>query len=162
VDELNRGERVREALRSSKRYAAERLAERLSGIDLRDIWPILIDVCEEIALNFCGAVLLGGAIGGIVGAFAGGVCAQAGGLDSGPAGLKSLVEGLHDSLSRAIECYRIGFLEAWGSSPKHRLNVRKPGGSIFYAVSSMAEGHVILILILLSAMIAYLTKRRGN
>jgi len=110
----------------------------LCGIDLTDIWQILIDVCEEIALYFGGAVLLGGAIGGIAGAFAGGVGAlpgatigagvgaQAGGWILALLGLKSLVEGLGDSLSRAIEHYRIGFLEAWGPSPEPRASPQRP------------------------------------
>jgi hypothetical protein len=173
-DELGPVDRVREAVRRSKGYAAERLAQRLSGIDLTDIWQILIDVCEEIALYFGGSVLLGGAIGGIAGAFAGGVGAlpgatigagigaQAGGWILALLGLKSLVEGLGDSLSRAIEYYRIGFLEAWGPGSGRRIYGRKPSGSIFFAANSIAEGHVILILALLSAIIAYLTRGRGN
>jgi hypothetical protein len=65
LDQLGRVERVRKALDDSGPIAQRMIAQRLAGIDLSAIWPILLAACQDIALYYGGSVVVGGVIGGI-------------------------------------------------------------------------------------------------
>ena len=125
-EQMGRVSRVRRALDDSGPIARRMIVERLSGIDLSSIWGILVSAGQDIALYYGGSVLIGGAIGGFGGAFVGGVGALPGAAAGAAAGsyvggavlamlgLKSLVEGLAQSIPDALRCYEDGFLKAWG------------------------------------------------
>ena len=175
-EQLGRVNRVRKALDDSGPIARRLIAERLAGIDLSAIWPILIAACQDIALYYGGSVVLGGVIGGVGGALFGGVGAVPGAAAGAAAGsyvggavlallgLKSLVEGLAQSIPEALRCYQDGFLKAWGPVRRER----EPGldgfghGDPAFAAYDLANGHVIMISLILTAMIAYLTRGRGD
>ncbi len=174
-EQVSRVERIREALADSGPLAQRRIVQVLSGIELSTIWHILIKAAEDIALYFGGSVVAGTLIGGVVGAFFGGIGAVPGGAMGATAGakvgawilaflgLKSLVEGLSDALPRAVTHYETGFREAWG--PTHHDDgfcVADGHGCVNRAAHDIAEGHVELIAALLAALVAYLTRGKGD
>jgi hypothetical protein len=126
---FHKGERVRRverALHASPDLALAMLGQKLKNIDLRQVWPILRAVLDDIALYLGGPIVLGGAFGGGLGFFAGGVGAvpgalagaavgaQAGTLLLSFLGLKSLLDYMVASVPKAAECYLRGFKMAWG------------------------------------------------
>jgi hypothetical protein len=65
---FHHGERVRRverALNALPALALSLLGRQLNNIDLREIWPILRGVLEDVALYLGGPAALGGALGGI-------------------------------------------------------------------------------------------------
>lgn len=154
----------------------------LGGIGLADVWPILREICHDVALYVGGGAIVGGAIGGGLGvfAFAAGALpgaaagaalgAQAGNLLLGFFGLKSVVVFMLDSLPRATRAYRQGFFEAWGGMPDlgaysqdaPHYGVDRLADSTYLAARAFARGHEILILALLAGVVAYLTIGKGQ
>lgn len=174
--QAGRVDRVRQALDASGPIAQRLLAERLAGIDLSSVWHLLLSACRDIALYYGGSVVVGGVIGGFGGAFFGGVGAlpgaaagaAAGGYLGGAVmsllGLKSLVEGLADAIPAALHCYEDGFLKAWGPGRRdnHAGLDLGGGGNTALAALDLANGHVIMILAILTAIMAYLGRGKGN
>jgi hypothetical protein len=170
--------RVRDALSSSGHTASTMIARQLSGIDLSTIWDLLIAVCKDMALYYGGCTGLGTAIGGIGGAFLGGVGAlpgaaagaavgaQLGGWVMGVLGLKSLVQDLADAIPHALNFYTKGFREAWGSTAQERarsaFGFDTGTGNVNQAAFLFANGHVLMIMAILTALTAYLTRGRGD
>ncbi len=169
-DARYRIEYVHKALRESGRLSRDLIAGRLAGIDLSSIWHVLLKACEDIAITYAGSTAAGGAIGAAVGFFAGGVGAvpgaaigagigaQIGTWILGLLGLASLLEYLGDSLPQAFGHYDRGLRTAWTAG-------QQPYGAyhaINGAASEFAQGHAIVIMALLSAMVAYLTRGRGD
>jgi hypothetical protein len=121
--------RVRKAIDESEVIALRQLQSKLSGISVADIWPILREICHDVALYVGGGMLAGGAIGGGFGmlAFGAGVLpgaavgaalgGQVGNLLLGFLGLKSVVGYMLDDLPRAAREYQWGFSDAWGRIP---------------------------------------------
>jgi hypothetical protein len=177
-EQMGRVERVREALELSGPTAKTLAAKRLSGIDLSTIWHILLEACKEIALYYGGSVVAGAALGGTGGVFLGGIGAIPGagiGAAAGATvgtwimaflGLKSLVEELSKALPEAREYYQRGFWEAWGPTESTRrsdtLGINTPSGNPDHAAWEMANGHVIMVTAILTAIVAYLTRGKGN
>ena len=171
-----RVERVVKAFDDSKPMAVRMLADRLAGISFHTIQDILIEACRDVAICYGGAAIGGGMIGGVVGAFGGGIGAAPGAaVGAGAAmqvatwvmsivGLKSLIEYFGDALPHALECYRRGFKKAWGTSESDSwLDAgRRTEGNAFVGAAHMAEGHVILVMAILSALVTYLTRNRGD
>ena len=165
---INRVSEVRSALWRSTHIAGHMLAERLAGIDLSGVLGILLDACKDIALYWGGSVLLGGAAGAGIGVFFGGVGAipgafagaafgaQAGTWVLGLLGLASLVEGLGAALGEALWCYESGIENAWGPTERHPYRDR------WRAPDDFARGHVLLVMAMLTAIVAYLTRGRGD
>jgi hypothetical protein len=125
-------------------------------------------------------VLLGGSIGAGAGFFIGGVGALPGAAIGASAGaqaanwvlallgLKSLLEGLGETLWQALNCYERSVQTAWGSVPgeygaldPHRLPSREPFAES-RAARELAEGHVLLVVAVLSALVVYLTRGKGD
>jgi hypothetical protein len=113
-----------------------------------------------------GGALFGG-LGAVPGAAAGAaVGSQVGLWVLALLGLKSLVEGLTDAMSRAFHHYALGFREAWGPLPGERerntLGIGLGRGDVHRAANDMANGHVLMIIAILSALTAYLTRGRSD
>ncbi len=178
IDPWRRVQRVRQALDLSGPVARRLIVQRLSGIDLSDIWTVLLEACKEIALYYGSSVVVGAVVGGVAGAFAGGVGAvpgavggaavgsQVGGWILAWLGLKSLVEYLSDALPEALTHYENGFRQSWGSPPP---SSRAPyamdsprAANVEAAASDFAFGHLIVITAMLSALVSYLTRGRGD
>ncbi len=172
----SRVDRVRQALKDSGPMAQRMLIQRLAGIGLEGIWEILISACEDIALYYGGPVIVGGVAGGIGGTFFGGVGAipgASGGAAVGSyvgtavlamLGLKSLAEGVVQAVPEAVGYYQQGFVEAWGPArqDQHLGSCSGRGGSAFCAASHLANGHVIVISAILTGLMLYLTRGRGD
>jgi hypothetical protein len=175
-EEMCRVQRVRLALNDSGPVAERMIAERLAGIELSTIWSILIQAVKDVAFYLGGSVALGTVGGAVVGAIFGGVGAmpgayvggsigaEVGGLILGFLGLKCLAEGLIDTIPEAVRCYRDGVMQAWGANHWDHQYGCSAGldGNINFAAAKIARGHVLLIVALLMAMVAYLTRGKGN
>jgi hypothetical protein len=154
----------------------------LSGIELAAIWPILRMVCHDIALYLGGSAMAGATVGGGLGFFVfgvgvipGAVAGTAIGTQIGSAllgflGLKSVVGYMIESIPRAAEAYQSGLKDAWGIVPDLR-----PGSphaphyfadqelyGTWFAARELARGHEIVVMALLTGIVAYLTRGRGN
>jgi hypothetical protein len=166
---LNRVERMRQALFLSGSVAQRLVAEQLAGIDLSTITAILLSACKDMALYAGGSVLLGGAAGAAIGSLGfgvgalpgavvgAGVGAQAGAWVMGFLGLKAQVEDLGSAIPQALRHYECGIRLAWGPVRHWEADQgtdRAPG--------ELAAGHVVLMVAMLSALVAYLTRGRGN
>lgn len=185
---LRNGERVarvERALDASDALALTILEQRLKNIDLRAVWPILRKVLSDIALYLGGSAVAGGFVGAGIGFFAAGLGmlpgaligaslgAQAGSIILSFLGLKTLVTDMAASVPRAVQCYARGFKIAWGPMPNdgryngdgqrtlYRADFDYPTPPEF-AARDFADGHVILIMSLLAAIVSYLTRGKGN
>jgi hypothetical protein len=175
---IARVDRVRQALDQSAPMAQRLMVQQLSGIGLSAVWDILIAACKEIALYYGGAVVTGAVVGGAIGSIAFGVGAAPGAVIGTAAGaqigmwmlallgLKELAESLGSMLPAALDHYERGFREAWGATPRDRRgswNSSTPAsGNTYTGAWHMAQGHVIMVLAILTALVAYLTRGRGN
>jgi hypothetical protein len=166
-----RVDRVRSALFFSGVEGRGMLAARLAGIDLSTMIQILLDACKDVAVCWGGSVLAGGALGGTFGAFAGGVGAipgatigaglgaQIGGWVLGMLGLKALIEDLGTAIPDALRHYEAGFRMAWGPV-RHWESADSVG--MDRASHEFALGHLLLMMAMLTALMAYLTRGRGD
>lgn len=165
---INRIWQVRSALQQSTIVASNRLVMRFAGIDLSNVLHILLDACRDMALCWGGSVLVGSGIGAGVGFFFGGVGvipgaaigaavgAKAGAWVLGALGLVSLMEDLSTMVPEALQWYERGFLNAWGPTERH------PYRDHWHGIRELAEGHVLMVTAVLAAMMAYLTRGRGD
>jgi hypothetical protein len=178
----SRVRQVMKAVDESEGLALKEIQRKVDNISMDAVWPVLRLVCHDIALYLGGSTLVGGAIGGGLGFFAGGVGAipgaaagsavgvQVGNVILGFLGLKCLVEYMVDAMPRALHAYREGFTQAWGRVPDLRANsIDAPhfGADIQLngshgAAQSFAQGHVIMVVALLTAIVAYLTRGKGT
>ncbi|MFC3653411.1 DUF6861 domain-containing protein [Dyella humi] len=169
--------RVRWALEASGPLARKEIAGKLQGISLDAIWDILLSIVKDIALYYGGSVVLGTAVGAGVGALFGGVGAVPGaavGFEAGVVlgdwvmaflGLKMLAEGLIDTIPQAMRCYVEGFRAAWGPSSSDRPDACYLAGyapSKETAALRFAQGHVLMIMAILIAIVAYLTRGKSK
>lgn len=175
IAQMGRVARVRAALRDSGPLAQRMISRTLAGIELATIWASLIEACETIALYCGGAIVTGGIIGGIGGAFFFGIGAVPGAAAGAAAGsyvsgtvmtllgLKSLVEGLAHTIPEALGFYQQGVMEAWGPVQRDDASGMGagPGGSTTAAAFHLANGHVLMVAAILTAMVAYLTRGKG-
>jgi hypothetical protein len=178
-NQLSRVERVRLAIADSGDLARQIIASRLTGISLSAIWDILIGTCQEIALYYGGSVVAGASVGAAGGAFFGGVGAIPGGVAGATVGaevgswimallgLKSLAEGLATAIPEALEYYERGFREAWGPTHRDRQSsIQVFGaathGNVRHAAFAFANGHVVMMMAILTALMAYVSRGKGG
>lgn len=175
---VTRVERVRSALNQSGPVAEGIIATRLAGIDFSMVWNILVEACKDIALYYGGSVVAGTAVGGVAGFFAGGVGAVPGAMAGAAAGsqvglwvlallgLKSLAEYMVNALPQAMQYYEKGFRQAWGAPPQgnrpNAVGTPPTAANVHQAAMDFGNGHVIVITAMLMALVAYLTRGRGN
>ncbi len=180
ADPLRRVQRVRLALHTSSGPLAQSLVlEQVSGIDLSSIWQVLLDACQDMALTYGASVVAGAAVGAVGGALAGGVGAVPGAVAGGAVGqqaatvvlnwmgLASLVAHLDEVMPDSLRHYQRGFALAWGPpSVNNRAAMWAgqggPQADPDAAAQAFAQGHVLVVLALLSAMAAYLSKGKGD
>lgn len=175
-DQLGRVNRVRKALHDSGPLAQRMIVERLAGIDLSMIASILVSTCQDLALIYGGSTVVGGFIGGVGGAFFGGIGAvpgaaagaaagsYVGGLILSVLGLKSLVEGIAEAIPAALRHYQQGIAEAWGperQDDRLRLGLGARGDTTA-AAFDLANGHVIVMMAILSVMTAYMSRGKAD
>lgn len=177
--------RVERALHAAPPLALAMLGQKLAHVDLRQIWPLLREILNDLALYLGGPIVLGGAIGAGIGLFAGGVGtipgavagaafgAETGSLLLSFLGLKSLLTYMAASVPRAADAYLRGFKMAWGAVAEDG-HLQGDGTRILHradfayratpenTADEFARGHVIIVLALLAAIVAYLSSGRGD
>ena len=181
---LGRTQRLRNALDLSMTRTRELLQRRFAAVDIGSIWPILQSLLHDIALYVGGGAVGGAAVGGALGALAGGVGAvpgAAGGATLGAStglwalnviGLASMAKDLAEILPKALDHYVCGCSMAWGAPPQDRTgpgrgaqaigpNRQEPGATLA-AADEIAKGHVLLATALLLALMAWVTRGKGD
>ncbi|MGE8339367.1 DUF6861 domain-containing protein, partial [Pseudomonas laurylsulfatiphila] len=168
---------VRYAFNQAEWEAGRLLRQRFSDLDISSILNELIEVVTQMAMIVAGSVLTGGAIGAGVGAFLGG----AGAIPMGAAGaamglqvstwilgilgLTTIAEFFVEGLPRIGEYYLTGINIAWsGPRGERGLNPfsRDDPFAEKRASHHIALGHVEVVVLLLGAIVAYITRGRGN
>lgn len=153
------------------------LRQRFADLDITSILDELLGVVRQMAMIVAGSALTGGAIGAGVGALAGGVGAvpfgAAGALMGvqvstwilGMLGLTSIAEFFVEGLPRIGEYYLTGITTAWqGPQGEEGLNAFSQDDPYAQgrAAHHIALGHVEVVVLLLGAIVAYITRGRGN
>ncbi|MCR8718687.1 polymorphic toxin type 15 domain-containing protein [Pseudomonas syringae] len=174
---LRRIGNIRTAFIRAEWQAARRLGRRFADIDIASIINDLIDVVSQMAMIVAGSTLVGGAIGaGIgfgffgIGALPSGAAGAAIGLEASTwilaiLGLASIAEFFVDGLPQIFDHYVRGIKVAWeGTRGEPGLN---PFGGddpqvVDRAAYHIAQGHEEVVILLLGAIVAYLTRGRGN
>ncbi|WP_085675893.1 MULTISPECIES: DUF6861 domain-containing protein [unclassified Pseudomonas] len=175
--QLRRVDSVRRAFYKAEWVAGELLRQRFADLDIKTILNDLLGVAEQMAMIVAGTALTGGLLGAGIGAFAGGVGAFPGGVAGtaigfkvsgwilGVLGIASLAEFFVDGLPRIGECYLDGIGIAWeGPRGEQGLNAFSQDNpfAINQAAHFIATGHVEVVMLLLGAMVSYLTRGGGN
>ena len=174
---LRRIEAVRTAFYHAEWQAAHMLRQRFADLDINSIIDELLRVVQQMAMIVAGSTITGGLLGAGVGAFAGGAgtipFAGAGaamglkvsGWILGALGLASIAEFFVEGLPRIGEYYVDGIRFAWegtcgneGTGPF----CRDDPYAISRATHQIAQGHVEVVVLLLGAIVSYLTRGRGD
>ena len=174
---LRRVDNIRTAFYSAEFEAGQLLRQRFADIDISDVLNELIEAVGQMAMIVAGTVLAGGAIGAGLGALAGGIGAAPGaftgmamGLQAGTwilgiLGLASVAEFFVDGLPALLEHYVRGIQVAWegtrGNAGLSPFSQDDPW-VVDRAAHHIARGHVEVVALLLSAVVEYLTRGRGD
>lgn len=168
---------VRSAFHQAEWQASDLLRRRFADLDISVILKDLIDVVTQMSMIVAGSTLTGGGIGAGVGAFFGGAGAvpmgaagaamglQASGWILGILGLQSVAEFFVEGLPRIGGYYLTGIKTAWeGARFEEGLTPFSQDDpfAVSSAAHSIALGHVEVVILLLGAIVEYLTRGRGN
>ena len=177
TDPLHRLKCVKDAFVYANTPAVLRLGRRFVEIDIREIVGDLLESVAEMARILVASMLLGGAVGGAVGGLAGGVGAipgvamgtavglKAGSWILGLLGLSAIADFFIDGLPNIVSAYERGVNTAWGAPPQNRLPFSHSESqeylTIYRAAEQIAEAHEAMVILLLSAIVAYLARNHG-
>jgi hypothetical protein len=169
---------VRRACDIAEREAGDNLLKRFADLDIRSILDDLISAVTDMAMIIVGSALTGGAVGGGLGLLAGGIGAFPGatagalvGVEAGTwilgiLGLPAIAEFFTEGLKPIATGYIRGISTAW-KGPQERTG--NPLGSFSDDEMSAQQGawdialsHEAVVILLLGAIVAYLTRGRGN
>ncbi|RAU43067.1 DUF6861 domain-containing protein, partial [Pseudomonas sp. RIT409] len=174
---LRRLDHIRTAFYRAEFEAADLLRQRFADLDIGEVVQELLGTVGQMALIVVGSVLAGGVIGAGAGALAGGAGALPGGLAGMGVGLQasgwiltalglaSIAEYFVNGLPVLLDHYLVGIQVVWdGISGDEGLN---PFGEnellvVQRATHHFARGHVEVVVLLLSAIVDYLTRGRGG
>ncbi|MBI6671448.1 hypothetical protein YA0637_07800 [Pseudomonas syringae] len=173
---IRRFDCVRRAFDLAEWEAGRILVQRFSDLDIASIIKDLINVVAQTAMIAVGSAFTGGLIGaGVgsaffgVGAYPGGALGTALGLQTstfilGVLGLKSIAEYVVDGFPRIVGYYLSGIKTAWQGPREQGLNPFMSDDPYAQnsATQDIAKGHVEVVLLLLGAMVEYLTRGRGD
>lgn len=169
---------VRRACSLAEGEAANSILKRFSDLDIRSILNEMISAVVDMAMIIIASALTGATLGGGIGLLAGGVGAfpgatagavvgvQAGTWILGVLGLASIAEFFTEGLKPIATGYIRGVSTAW-QGPRERT------GNSFGSFSDdsmaaqqgawhIARSHEAVVILLLSAIVAYLTRGRGS
>ena len=174
---LRRVRAVQSAFNQAEWQAGSILHQRFADLEIASILNELLKVVREMAMIVVGSTLTGGAIGAGIGAFGAGAGAiplagagaamglKVSGWILGVLGLASIAEFFIEGLPRIGEYYVDGIRFAWegtcgneGTGPF----CRDDPYAISRATHQIAQGHVEVVLLLLGAIVSYLTRGRGD
>ncbi len=170
---------VRGALRSADTLTVQELQREFGEIEIDTVLSSLLDVLKDAALIVLASTSVGGAAGAAVGALVGGVGAipgaaagaalgaKVGGWILAVLGLKALADFFIEGLPAILDHYSRGLSRAWAAPDHDRAGDDLRGGQrrqseVRGAAVDISKGHVAMVLLLLSALVAYLTRGRGN
>ncbi|KPX27430.1 hypothetical protein ALQ08_03733 [Pseudomonas syringae pv. delphinii] len=173
---IRRFDCVRRAFVLAEWEAGRILVQRFSDLDISSIIKDLIDVVAQMAMIVVGSAFTGGLVGaGVgsmffgVGAYPGGAIGTALGLQAstfilGVLGLKSIAEYVVDGFPRIVGYYLSGIKTAWQGPREQGLNPFMSDDPYAQnsATQDIAKGHVEVVLLLLGAVVEYLTRGRGD
>jgi len=167
---------VQSAFNQAEWQAAHLLRQRFTELEIASILDELLVVVRQMAMIVVGSAITGGAIGAGIGAFGAGAGAfplagvgatmglKVSGWILGVLGLSSIAEFFIDGLPRIGEYYLDGIRSAWEGTHDEGLSPfgRDDPNAISRAAHSIALGHVEVVVLLLGAMVSYLTRGRGD
>jgi len=173
---LRRVDSVRKAFNHAEWQAAHLLRQRFAELDINSIVDELIDVVKQMAMIVAGSAITGGLLGAGIGAFGGGAGAfplgaagavmglKVSGWILGVLGLASIAEFFIEGLPRIGEYYLDGIRIAWEGTRDEGFNPfgRDDPHAISSAAHPIALGHVEVVVLLLGAIVSYLTRGRGD
>ena len=173
---LNRVRAVQSAFNQAEWQAAGLLRQHFAELDIASILDDQLRVVREMAMIVVGSTLTGGAIGAGIGAFGAGAGAiplagvgaamglKLSGWVLGVLGLASIAEFFLDGLPRIGEYYLDGIRIAWEGTREESLNPfgRDDPHAVSRAAHHIALGHVEVVMLLLGAIVSYLTRGRGD
>ncbi|MEX5541508.1 DUF6861 domain-containing protein [Pseudomonas poae] len=174
---LRRLKCIRTAFIHAEWEAADLLRRRFADLDISSVLNDLIDAVAQMAMIVAGSVLTGAVIGAGVGVLGGGAGAiplgatgaalglqVAGGILS-VLGLAALTEFFAEGLPAIAEYYLRGIRTAWGA-PRGEEGLtaysHDDSFAIYCASQEIAKGHVEAVILLLGAIVSYLTRGRGD
>lgn len=167
---------IQSASEEGRRIAAIRLRQRLEDLDIDDVLDSLMGEAETLAMYMAAAALGGGTIGAIGGSFAGGMGAGPGfvsgatlglrtaGAAIGVFGLAELAGDLAEKLPRIAGLYAQASWQAYNSVTENRDPLGRHYATRLTGNGSLKFGlaHEEAVMLLLSAVVAYLLRERGN
>ncbi|WP_338849796.1 DUF6861 domain-containing protein [Massilia sp. W12] len=170
---IARGQRVMQALEQANAMYQERMHNALGQFHIASLLPLLEKLCKELALYLGGGAALGALLGGAAGALAAGVGAAPGaaagavlGTQIGAfllnlVGIAEVAQYLVHTMPQVLQSYKLGFWDAWGPMP-HTDRMALGKVSTLRASQHFAEGHMLFTLALLSALLAWFTRGKGE
>ena len=173
---LNRVKAVRSAFNQAEWQASVMLRQRFAELEIASIVDDLLRVVRDMAMIVAASTLTGGAIGAGFGAFTGGAGVipfagagaamglQVSGWILGVLGLASIAEFFVEGLPRIGEYYLDGIRIAWEGTRSDGLNPfsQDHPDTVSRAAHHIALGHVEVVVLLLGAIVSYLTRGRGD
>ncbi|UFI44597.1 DUF6861 domain-containing protein [Pseudomonas savastanoi] len=169
---------VRRACGLGEKEAANSILKRFSDLDIRSILDEMISSVVDMAMIIIGSALTGATIGGGIGLLAGGIGAfpgatagalvgvQAGTWILGVLGLASIAEFFTEGLKPIATGYIRGVSTAWNGPRERTGNPLSSFSNDSMAAQQgawdIARSHEAVVILLLSAIVAYLTRGRGN
>lgn len=169
---------VRQAMALSYPIIQDNLKRKWSSIGIEQILPVLLQLVKEVSMILGGSVAVGTLAGGVAGAFAFGVGAAPGavagagiGLQVGNLilmglGLSAIAEYFYQGLPACLSTLQQGMATAWFAEDGLKPAGLDPsGGSVAQAqerveraARQLARGQEQLVLLLLTAIVTYLTR----
>lgn len=174
---LRRLENTKTAFHRAEWEAGRQLRQRFEDIEISSVLTELLGTVTQMAMIIAASVLTSGAIGAGIGTLAGGIGAlpgaiagaavgvQASALILGALGLASVAEFFIDGLPAIANHYVRGISTVWdGTRGNEGLTPSSEDDPfvIDQAAAHIAQGHVEMVVLLLGAIVAYLTRGRGN
>jgi hypothetical protein len=169
---------LKAALTQSAHQAAEQIERDFHDLDVAAIARELTRVLAECLAIMVATTGIGALLGGVAGFFGGFGVGAAPGAAAGAAlgaeagewilaalGLKALAEFVVEGLPAIGRAYWSGIREAWLAAAPPTLPQGQPHINAFavrHAASLLARGHVTMFVLLLMAIVAYVSKGRGS
>jgi uncharacterized membrane protein YkoI len=154
------------------------LKRKWASIEIEQILPVLLQLAKEVSMILGGSVAVGTIVGGAAGAFAFGIGAAPGaaagagiGLQVGNLillglGLSAIAEYFYQGLPACLSALQEGITTAWHAEDGIKPAGLDPSGAsatlvderIDRAARQLARGQEQLVLLLLTAIVTYLTR----
>jgi hypothetical protein len=174
----HRIDNVRNAMALSYPIMQSDLTRKWASINIKEILPVLLKLVQEVVMILGGSVAVGGAVGGAAGSLAFGIGAAPGavagagiGLQVGnlilvALGLSAIAEYFYKGLPACLSTLQEGLATAWYAEDGLKPAGLDPtGGSSAQiqerterAARQLARGQEQLVLLLLTAIVTYLTR----